>query len=97
MMGVGQLLRLAPLVLALGVGLWGYSQSVRANRAEARANIAERQVVMHQNAQAELSKYLVTLETEKRRWEELSAEMEKETGSDQELSPYLRRVLDSLR
>lgn len=89
---------MAVMALALLLaGGWGYYQSSRADKAERRAVLAEELAVRHQQAQAELDAHLRRVEEERENWKLIAEELEKEEGSEEELSPYLRGVLERVR
>lgn len=76
---------------SIGFGLW---QKARADKAEARAEIAEGLVKAHEEANRVLNSYLRKVEEERDYWESQSNQLEGKEGIDDPLSPYLRSVLE---
>lgn len=95
------MIALAALMAALCWGLWQRSIATdnlsRALAAEALAANLKEAVKAHERASDALSDHLQRVEDQGAAWKDAAEALEKEVGVADDLSPYLRGVLDRVR
>lgn len=95
------IIALVALIAALGWGGWQYKAASdnmqRAKVSEAQAAKLKEAVEAHERAAATLTDHLRRVEGQRAAWKEAAEELEKELGIEDDLSPYLRGVLDRVR
>lgn len=95
------IIALVALIAALGWGVWQYKAASdnmqRAKVAEAQAASLKETVAAQERAAASLTDHLQRVEAQREQWRARAEELENAEGINDDLSPYLRGVLERVR